>query len=157
MALACTPEEVQAFRVEKEMAALSAQLAEGVVSDTLRRAIIDASAITVIERLGAGAFDEVLRGEYHWMPVAVKRLHRSKVTEAGLRAFKAERRKAPARGVIDGDLVEKFLDLPREKMEQVVGGAVPLTAPRGEGGAAAPVAVTVDDLVQQIEDLVRLH
>ena len=32
----------------------------------------------------------MLRAEYHGMPVAVKRLHRSKVTEAGLAAFKAE-------------------------------------------------------------------
>ena len=69
------------------------------------------------------------------------------------RAFKAERRRAPARGVIDGDLIEKFLDLPREKMEEVLAGKTPLT--RIQDGAT--VEVSAEDLVREVEDLMRLH
>jgi DNA damage-binding protein 1 len=57
------------------------------------------------------------------------------------RAFYNERRTAEATNFIDGDLVEAFLDLPRDKMEEVVTG----------------LDVTVDELISRVEELARLH
>ena len=38
------------------------------------------------------------------------------------RSFANEHRSKPAAGFIDGDLLEQFLDLPRDKMEAVAAG-----------------------------------
>jgi len=57
------------------------------------------------------------------------------------RSFKAERKTADARNVLDGDLIENFLSLKRPQMEQVVQG----------------LDISVEDLCKRIEDLQRLH
>lgn len=57
------------------------------------------------------------------------------------RAFLGEKSSSPAQGFIDGDLVETFLDLSRDKMEQV----------------ANQVNVPVEELVKMVEELSRLH
>eukprot|EP00051_Salpingoeca_urceolata_P028390 m.486586 g.486586 ORF g.486586 m.486586 type:complete len:1102 (+) comp24511_c0_seq1:335-3640(+) len=61
------------------------------------------------------------------------------------RSFKNERRQAAggARGCVDGDLIEAFLDLPQDKMREVaLGFKTPLE---------------VEQLVRRVEDLTRLH
>ena len=68
------------------------------------------------------------------------------------RGFHNDRQKEPAKGFIDGDLIERFLDLPRSEMTKI---CVDLfydfdgTGMKREG--------TVDDLVKLIEDLARIH
>ncbi|CAI8053753.1 DNA damage-binding protein 1 [Geodia barretti] len=56
-----------------------------------------------------------------------------------------------AEGFIDGDLVEHFLDLPQEKMEQIIKGI------KKNDAHGMEVDVTVEDLVKLIEDLSRIH
>lgn len=70
------------------------------------------------------------------------------------RCFKNEKKKSPdgvARGVVDGDLIEAFLELPRDKMEEVAAG-VKIT---NDAGVAAPISV--EELIQRVEDMARLH
>jgi len=57
------------------------------------------------------------------------------------RQFSNARRSSDARGVLDGDLIERFLDLRKDKMEEV----------------AVIVDVSVDELSKKVEELVRLH
>ena len=38
------------------------------------------------------------------------------------REFRSEKKSEPTKGFIDGDLIEAFLDLSRDKMEEVVNG-----------------------------------
>jgi len=55
------------------------------------------------------------------------------------RSFSNERKQDEAKNFIDGDLVESFLDLSREKMEEV----------------ASHVGVAVDEMVKRIETFQR--
>lgn len=64
-----------------------------------------------------------------------------KIDHSEWRAFQSQKSSQPATGFIDGDLVETFLDLGRERMEKV----------------AREVDEPVDDLVKLIEELSRLH
>lgn len=57
------------------------------------------------------------------------------------RRFINERRNVEAHNFLDGDLIESFLDLKRDKMCEVSG----------------LVGVSVEDLCKTIEDLSRLH
>jgi len=45
-----------------------------------------------------------------------------KIEHAYWRSFHNDRKQEPCEGFIDGDLIESFLDLPREQMKQVVVG-----------------------------------
>lgn len=63
------------------------------------------------------------------------------------RSFSNERKVAESRNFLDGDLIEAFLDLPREKMQDVVDGK--------HGGT--PLETTVDEVIKSIEELTRLH
>jgi DNA damage-binding protein 1 len=65
------------------------------------------------------------------------------------RAFQNERETHKASQFIDGDLIESFLSLEREKMQEVVDGK--------SGGMSLGAGVTVDDLIRQVEEMVRLH
>ncbi|XP_003389315.1 PREDICTED: DNA damage-binding protein 1-like [Amphimedon queenslandica] len=67
------------------------------------------------------------------------------------RSFSNEHRSKPFAGFIDGDLVEKFLELPRPQMSQIVQG-IKTTDVTG-----TEVDVSVDDILKLIEDLSRLH
>lgn len=67
------------------------------------------------------------------------------------RSFSTERKVEAAIGFIDGDLIESFLDLPRDKMQEVTNGLV-MEEPNG-----SKKEVTVDELVKIIEDLARIH
>ena len=57
------------------------------------------------------------------------------------RSFHNDRKTTDATNFVDGDLIETFLDLPREKMEEVVAG----------------LEVSVEELTKMIEELTQLH
>ncbi|ORX91440.1 DNA damage-binding protein 1-like protein [Basidiobolus meristosporus CBS 931.73] len=63
------------------------------------------------------------------------------------RAFQNERKTVACHGFLDGDLIECFLDLKKERMEDVVTGI--------DGGA--PLKTTVEELTKIIEGLARIH
>jgi len=63
------------------------------------------------------------------------------LSHAAWRSFRNERKTVEASHVIDGDLIEAYLELPRAEMEKVVAG----------------LGVSVEDLTKRIEDLARLH
>ncbi|XP_070551484.1 DNA damage-binding protein 1-like [Ptychodera flava] len=73
-----------------------------------------------------------------------------KIDHAFWRSFHTERKTEPAAGFIDGDLIESFLDLSRDKMAEVVQGLQ-----IDDGGMKRDA--TVDDLVKMIEELTRIH
>ena len=64
-----------------------------------------------------------------------------KIDHSQWRSYRAFKSTQTAFGFIDGDLVETFLDLPRDKMEQV----------------SKEVDTPVEELVKMIEELSRLH
>jgi DNA damage-binding protein 1 len=66
------------------------------------------------------------------------------------RSFCTSRKSDSCKGFIDGDLVETFLDLPRDKMEQVCQG---LTIKENGVNREA----TVEDLVKTVEEMSRIH
>jgi DNA damage-binding protein 1 len=68
------------------------------------------------------------------------------------RSFSNEHRSKPAAGFVDGDLLERFLDLPRDKMESV---ATEAKVPTGEGDETK--SLTVEEILKLIEDFARLH
>ncbi|KAG8190009.1 hypothetical protein JTE90_000108 [Oedothorax gibbosus] len=74
-----------------------------------------------------------------------------KITHAFYRAFSTERKQEMAYGFIDGDLIESFLDLRRDQMEEVVQGIL------YDDGSGMKKQVTVDDLVKMVEELTRIH
>ena len=93
-----------------ERHALSAVLAEEKVPDVVRRAMIDVTELRFSDtRLGTGACGEVWRASLNGTPVAVKKLHRSKLDEANLKAFRDE--------------FELQLSLRHPNIVQIVGGA----------------------------------
>lgn len=64
-----------------------------------------------------------------------------KIDHKDWRAFQGNKSSQPALGFIDGDLVETFLDLSRDRMDQV----------------SQEVSMPVEELVKLIEELSRLH
>ncbi|ELU03057.1 hypothetical protein CAPTEDRAFT_148808 [Capitella teleta] len=74
-----------------------------------------------------------------------------KVEHAFWRSFHTERKTEPATGFIDGDLIESFLDLSRDKMQEVVQGL------QMDDGSGMKREAAVDDLVKMIEELTRIH
>ena len=72
------------------MAAMRAVLAEDKMPDVLKRSLVDAAQIQFGKRLGAGAFGEVWAATLNGTPVAVKKLHRNRLDEKNLKAFRAE-------------------------------------------------------------------
>ena len=80
------------------------------VPDPLRRCLIPRDEIQLgSARLGAGSFGEVWPASFNGTPVAVKKLHRNKLNEPSLRAFRAE--------------VEMMLTLRHPNVVQLIGGA----------------------------------
>lgn len=67
------------------------------------------------------------------------------------RSFSSEHRTKPMAGFIDGDLVEKFLDLPRKQMEEIVRD-IKITDAQG-----TDVDISIEDILKIVEDLSRLH
>ncbi|KAL1431309.1 hypothetical protein MTO96_014330 [Rhipicephalus appendiculatus] len=90
-----------------------------------------------------------------------------KIDHAFWRSFSTERKTEQAVGFIDGDLIESFLDLSRDKMQEVVQG-VPATVRRQaqfqcfpysqmDDGSGMKRDASVDDLIKIIEELSRIH
>ncbi|KAH7969269.1 hypothetical protein HPB52_016421 [Rhipicephalus sanguineus] len=67
------------------------------------------------------------------------------------RSFSTERKTEQAVGFIDGDLIESFLDLSRDKMQEVVQGI------QMDDGSGMKRDASVDDLIKIIEELSRIH
>ncbi|CAG5121930.1 unnamed protein product, partial [Candidula unifasciata] len=73
-----------------------------------------------------------------------------KIEHSFWRSYYTEQKRDAAMGFIDGDLIESFLDLNRDKMQEVVQG---LQLDDGDMKRDA----TVDDLVKIVEELTRIH
>lgn len=74
-----------------------------------------------------------------------------KIEHGFWRSFHIERKTEPSTGFIDGDLIESFLDLSREKMQEVAQGQ------QIDDGSGMKREATVDDLIKIIEELTRIH
>jgi len=66
------------------------------------------------------------------------------------RSFCTVRKTEPSQGFIDGDLIESFLDLPREDKKKIASNI------HIKDGNSEKIA-TVDELIKKIEELSRLH
>ncbi|XP_065284154.1 DNA damage-binding protein 1-like [Dermacentor albipictus] len=74
-----------------------------------------------------------------------------KIDHAFWRSLSTERKTEQAVGFIDGDLIESFLDLSRDKMQEVVQGI------QMDDGSGMKRDAGVDDLIKIIEELSRIH
>ncbi|KAM7292279.1 DNA damage-binding protein 1-like [Ixodes scapularis] len=74
-----------------------------------------------------------------------------KIDHTFWRSFSTERKTEQAQGFIDGDLIESFLDLSRDKMQEVLQGI------QMDDGSGMKRDATVDDLIKIIEELSRVH
>lgn len=74
-----------------------------------------------------------------------------KIPHSFWRSFNTDIKTEPAEGFIDGDLIESFLDLSRETMQETVKGL------KIDDGSGMMREATVDDLVKIVEDLTRIH
>ncbi|CAK1553322.1 unnamed protein product [Leptosia nina] len=74
-----------------------------------------------------------------------------KIPHAFWRSFNTDIKTEPAEGFIDGDLIESFLDLSREKQQEIVQMGLQID----DGGIMRKA--TVDDLIKIVEDLTRIH
>lgn len=74
-----------------------------------------------------------------------------KIEHSFWRSFYTERKTEMCTGFIDGDLIESFLDLHRDKMVEVVQGL------QIDDGSGMKRDANVDDLVKMIEELTRVH
>ena len=74
-----------------------------------------------------------------------------KIEHEQWRSFCNERKTEPMEGFVDGDLIETFLDLNRDKMAEVA------AAMMISDGSGMKQKATVDDLVKIVEDLTRIH
>jgi len=92
-----------------------------------------------------------------------------KIEHSFWRSFSTDMKTEPCENFIDGDLIESFLDLPRETMQKV---CVTLqvtfksnlkaqlnscSLQRDTTGSGTKQDVTVDELVKIVEDLTRIH
>ncbi|XP_050685105.1 DNA damage-binding protein 1 isoform X1 [Leptidea sinapis] len=73
-----------------------------------------------------------------------------KIPHSFWRSFNTDIKTEPVEGFVDGDLIESFLDLSRDKQEETVQGLQ-----IEEGGSMRDA--TVDDLIKIVEDLTRIH
>jgi DNA damage-binding protein 1 len=114
---------------DSDLAALPTLLLGGVEGAIGVMASLPPDLFALLDRL-QGALQKVVRGV-------------GGLEHAAWRAFRDERRSEAARGFIDGDLVEAFLDLSAEQAAQVVALM---------GGGA-----TVEQVTRKVEELQRLH
>lgn len=76
-----------------------------------------------------------------------------RIVHSQWRSFHTDIKTEPAEGFVDGDLIERFLDLSTEKMKEVCDGL--LLPPTGSGERRKEC--TVEDLIKMVEDLTRIH
>ena len=84
--MASRAKELQ-MATEKEKRALEEHLNDTKLPDVLKRTQISSADIVLEKLLGSGTFGEVHQGVWHGTPVAVKRLHRSKLHGQYLQMF----------------------------------------------------------------------
>ena len=72
------------------------------------------------------------------------------------RSFSNNRRQAPQRNFVDGDIVEMFLDLPSGDMALVVRHLNDDLAGSGATGLTG-LPLAVEDVIRRVEDMVRMH
>lgn len=126
-----------------------------------------------------GAVFSLSADMYHFLDVLEKSLNQVIHGLGGLsheeyRQFSHERRHGHKRRTIDGDFVEMFLDLPESQMRQVTKhlndelhylasqetnkGQKSGEASSGEDQKShGPLSFTLDEVIQRLEELVRLH
>jgi DNA damage-binding protein 1 len=63
------------------------------------------------------------------------------------REFRSDSRTLPSTNFVDGDLIELFLDLSQDEINDVLEGA--------DGGD--PIKVPVEEITRLVEELSRLH
>jgi len=74
-----------------------------------------------------------------------------KIEHGFWRSFHTERKTEQTIGFIDGDLIESFLDLDRDKMQEVAQGL------QIDDGSGMKREAAVEDLIKSIEELTRIH
>nr|CAG4640606.1 EOG090X00HD [Eulimnadia texana] len=74
-----------------------------------------------------------------------------KIDHAFWRSFANERKTEPCEGFIDGDLIESFLDLSRDKMAEVSHGL------QIDDGTGMKKDSSIEDIIKIVEDLTRIH
>uniref|UniRef100_A0A674PKQ2 DNA damage-binding protein 1 n=1 Tax=Takifugu rubripes TaxID=31033 RepID=A0A674PKQ2_TAKRU len=74
-----------------------------------------------------------------------------KIEHSTWRSFHTERKTEQAKGFIDGDLIESFLDLGRAKMQEVV------STLQIDDGSGMKREATVDEVIKIVEELTRIH
>lgn len=74
-----------------------------------------------------------------------------KIDHTFWRSFHTDRKTETSIGFIDGDMIESFLDLSRDMMQEVVQGL------QIDDGSGMKREATVDDLVKMVEELTRIH
>ncbi|XP_055682450.1 DNA damage-binding protein 1 [Lutzomyia longipalpis] len=93
-------------------------------------------------------FYEILKNLEERLTHTIKSV--GKISHSTWRSFHTEMKMEPCEGFIDGDLVESFLDLNRDKMRETVFGL----EIESEG---VKKEATVDDIIKIVEDLTRIH
>ncbi|XP_031628469.1 DNA damage-binding protein 1 isoform X2 [Contarinia nasturtii] len=94
-------------------------------------------------------FYEMLRSLEGRLATTIKSV--GKIEHSFYRSYYTDVKLEPCEGFIDGDLVESFLDLNREKMTECIAG---MEIANGSNG---PKEATVDDVIKIVEDLTRIH
>lgn len=95
-------------------------------------------------------FYELLRGLQDRLTYTIKSV--GKIEHTFWRSFSSEMKIEHCEGFIDGDLVESFLDLTRDKMKEAVFGLEV-----ADGTTGRKKEATIDDIIKIVEDLTRIH
>ena len=72
------------------------------------------------------------------------------LSHAAYRSFQKQHQRKEAFGVIDGDLVERFLDLDAEAMQRVVEGT-------DQNNGHTRMELSVAEVTRMVEELARMH
>ena len=103
-------QELEEERAKNKASEAEAEAMQKVLANAMRQRMIEPSELELSDtKLGAGSFGEVWLAFYRGTPVAVKKLHRNKLDEANLKAFKAE--------------CELQLSLRHPNLVQIIGGS----------------------------------
>ena len=102
----------------------------------------------LVTQLPQGFFDSLLEIQRR-LTLVIKSV--GKIEHHYWRSFYNERKAESMEGFVDGDLIETFLDLSREKMAEVVKGL------HVTDGSGMKVDAQVEDIIKMVEDLTRIH
>ncbi|XP_046628743.1 DNA damage-binding protein 1 [Neodiprion virginianus] len=105
-------------------------------------------AIGLVTQIPSGFYD-FLHNLEDRLTTVIKSV--GKIEHSFWRSFNTDLKMEPCEGFVDGDLIESFLDLSRDKMAEVAMGL------QIDDGSGMKKDATVDDLVKIVEDLTRIH